>query len=138
MDVKDLMNKDTVAVFGGDTVQKAAEEMGKYNRGLVVVFDTIENKKVIGVVSNKDIINKVIAKGISPKKVFIREVMNKNPVSVKPTDHSSKAMGLMRDKGIKRVIVLENGALQGIISSNDILDAMVKYKKQLLEMAIDF
>jgi predicted transcriptional regulator len=44
----------------------------------------------------------------------------------------------MVDKGVKRVIVIENNTLQGIISSNDILQGMIKYKKELLDLAIDF
>jgi CBS domain-containing protein len=47
-------------------------------------------------------------------------------------------MALMRKHGIKRILVIENGILQGIISSNDIIDGMIKYKKQLLDMAIEF
>jgi len=138
MKVSELMNKDLVVSFGGDTVQKAAEDMAKYHRGLLPVFNNEEEKKVIGVLSNKDIIEKVIAKGKSPNKIFVSDIMMKNVISLTPDDETSKAMSLMRKYGVKRILVINNDVLQGIISSNDILDGMIRYKKKLLEMAIDF
>ena len=138
MKVSEIMNKDLVVTFGGDTVQKACEDMAKYKRGLLPVFNNIQEKKAIGVLSNKDVIEKAIAKGISPNKLFVSDIMVRNFISIPPAAETSQAMSLMRQHGIKRVLVMEKGVLQGIISSNDILDGMMKYKKKLLEMAIDF
>ncbi len=138
MKVSDLMNDEVVTVFGGDTVKAAITEMAESNRGLVVVIDSIINKKVIGVLSNKDVINKIVSKNIDPASVFVSDVMSKNYIWVRPDATSSEAMALMRKYQIKRVLVIENGSLQGIISSNDILDGMLKYKKELLDLAIDF
>ncbi len=138
MKVTELMNPHPVTVYGGDSVQKAAELMAQTGRGLLVVIDNIGDRKVIGVLSNKDIINKVIAKKISPTNRLVSEVMNREVVSIIPEAATSDAMALMRKHGIKRILVIENGILQGIISSNDIIDGMIKYKKQLLDMAIEF
>ena len=40
--------------------------------------------------------------------------------------------------GIKRIVVIDNGVVQGILSSNDLIQGMAKYKKQMLDIAIDF
>ncbi|MBR9699984.1 CBS domain-containing protein [Candidatus Woesearchaeota archaeon] len=138
MKVSGLMSKELCTVYAGDTAQKATEEMAKHNRGLLAVYNDIKDKEVIGVLSNKDIINKIIAKKISPETVFVKDIMTKGVISLSPDKTTSDAMALMREHQIKRILVIENSVLQGIISSNDILEGMVKYKKELLDMAIDF
>jgi CBS domain-containing protein len=138
MKVRELMNDQPLYVFSGDTIQKASEEMAEHHRGLVVVFDSIDTKNVIGVLSNKDIVEKVISVKKSPSSVFVRGVMRENPIACSPDDNTSKAMELMRKHNIKRIVVIQNDSLVGIISSNDILDAMIRYKKELLDLAIDF
>jgi len=138
MKVSDLMSTKCVAVYGGDSIQKISEEMAKNNRGLVVVLNNMDDRKVVGVVSNKDIINKVISKKRDPETVFATDIMSKECVAISPDKPTIDAIMLMRKHNIKRVIVIEDELLQGIISSHDLLDEMVKYKKQLLDMAIDF
>ena len=135
MKVSELMGKEVIVVYPGDSVQKVCAEMGKHNHGLAVVLNNIHEKKVVGIVSNKDIINKLISKKISPKTKVVSDIMNKKVISLSSDKLTSEAM---LKQGIKRIIVIDNGSLQGIISSNDILIEMAKRKKQLLDMAIDF
>ena len=138
MKVSELMGKDLVIVYGGDTAKKVADVMARHNHGLATVFDNINDKNIVGVVADTDIIKKVIAKGLSCEDVFVSDIMVKGVKSIAPDETTSAAMAKMIDENIKRLIVIENGVLQGIISSNDILRGMVKYKKELLDMAIDF
>lgn len=138
MKVSELMGKEVIVVYPGDSVQKVCAEMGKHNHGLAVVLNNIHEKKVVGIVSNKDIINKLISKKISPKTKVVSDIMNKKVISLSSDKLTSEAMLIMIKQGIKRIIVIDNGSLQGIISSNDILIEMAKRKKQLLDMAIDF
>jgi CBS domain-containing protein len=138
MKVSELMDKEPVIVFGGNTVKQASEKMAEKGHGLAVVLDNIQDRNVIGVITDKDIVGRVIAKGLSYGTTMVSDVMVTDVVSISPEATTSDVMILMIDKGIKRVIVIENGVLQGIISSNYILQAMVKYKKALLDMAIDF
>ncbi len=138
MKIKEIMNKDPLVVYGGDTIQHVAEEMARSDHGMAVVLDDQESKKAIGVVSNKDVINKVIARKLSLESKFAQDIMTRQLISLDPEKTTSDAMYLMRKYNIKRIIVLDNDAVQGIITSNDILDAMIRYKKELLDMAIDF
>ena len=138
MKVSELMGKDLVIVYGGDTAKKAAEMMAKHNHGLATVFDNIHDKNIIGVVADKDIIRKVIAKGLSCDGTFVSDIMEKDVKSISPDETTSAAMTMMINENIKRLIVVGNGTLQGILSSNDIIHGMVKYKKELLDLAIDF
>lgn len=138
MKVSDLMNTEPVVVYGGDTVQTAAEEMAKYKRGMVIVLNNVQDKKVVGVLSNKDIIEKVIAKKKPPVQFFVSDIMAKKVISITSDKNTTEAMGLMRKNNIKRIVVIDNGALKGVISSNDILESILKKKKELLDLAIDF
>ena len=136
--VKELMQKEVVVVYGGNTVRKAAEEMSVNNRGFLPVYDSMENKNLIGVLSNADIVSKVVSKGLDPSSITVSDIMIKKVISISPEAPTSEAMTLMRKYAVKRLPVMENNVLQGIISSNDILNAMIRYKKELLEMAIEF
>jgi CBS domain-containing protein len=138
MQISELMYTDPITVFGGDTIQHTADLMAKSNHGIAVVLNNIEDKKVIGVISNKDIINKVIAKKQSPETVFVSQVMIKNVLSLSPNETTSKAMYLMSKNNVKRIVVVEKDVLQGVISATEIVKGMLKYKKELLDLAIDF
>ncbi len=138
MKVADLMNKHTVVVYKGDNVQKAAEIMAEEQKGFLAVLDNSEEKNVVGVLSNTDIINRVMAKKIMPDSISVGEVMTKNHINIQSDATTSEAMQLMRKNNIKRVLVIDKGILQGVISSNDLLDKMIQHKKQLLDLAIDF
>ena len=138
MDIKELINTEIVVAHEGDTVQRACNLMADHNKGFLPVLNNTIERKVVGVISNKDIINKVVATGQDSQKLVVSDIMAKEPVVVSSEASTSDAMFLMRKHNIKRVLVVDNGVLQGIISSNDILDGMLKYKKQLLDMAMDF
>ncbi|MBR9699985.1 CBS domain-containing protein [Candidatus Woesearchaeota archaeon] len=137
MKVKDLMNTSPTTIFSHDTIQKAAEEMARASHGFLTVLHTVADKRVIGVVSNQDIIEKVLAKGKDPKEITVENIMTPDIVHISPDASSAAALQLMRKYRIKRILVIENQVLLGIVTSNDILDAMMKYKKDLLDMAID-
>jgi len=138
MKVKELMSTDIAVTHGGDTVQRAANLMAEYNKGLLPVLNNTVDRKVVGVITNKDVVNKVVAKKLAPNKVFVHEVMTDKPIWVGPEAPLSEAMILLRKENIKRVLVIERDILQGVLSSNDIVNAMIKHKKNLLDMAIDF
>ena len=132
------MGKEIVAVYSGDTVQKVCNEMGKYGHGIAVILNNIHEKKVMGVLSNKDVINKVISKKKSLENTRVSDIMVKKVISIRSDKLSSEAMILMIKHKIKRLVVIDNGVVQGILSSNDLLQGMAKYKKQMLDIAIDF
>ncbi|MBD3163996.1 CBS domain-containing protein [Candidatus Woesearchaeota archaeon] len=138
MKVAEIMNKEPALIYGGNTAQEAAEKMKLRNRGLLAVVNNEEERKVMGVLSNKDIINKVIAEKGSVSEIRVSDIMTREVIHVKPEAATSEAMSKIIKYGIKRVLVMENGVLQGIVSSTDIIDGMIKYKKELLDMAINF
>ncbi len=138
MKVTELMTKECVTIYEGDTIEKAISVMAKEDRGMLVVLENALSKKVVGVVTNKDVINKVISKDEDPASVRVSEIMTDKVVSLPTTATSSDAMIKMDNENIKRVLILDDDILQGVISTHDVIAGMLKHKKELLDMALDF
>lgn len=137
MQVKDLMTKDVVTANREMSVAKAAQIMAEKNVGLLVVLDTTE-QNVIGVMSDSDIISKVVARNLMSRQVMVNEIMNTEVIDISPEKTVSEAANMMRNHKIKRLPVIENNKLVGIISSTDIIRSIVEMKKALLNMALEF
>jgi CBS domain-containing protein len=115
--VKDLMSKKVNTIEENKTVFHAAKQMAKERRGYVVV---VKKGKPIGILTDSDILEKVISKGKDPKKVKVKEVMSSPIITISPEDEIVEASRLMRKNLIKRIPVVKNGKLVGIITDTDI------------------
>ena len=120
--VKDMMRKEVVSVDENSTVQKAAEKMKKIGSVLVR-----KGKKVYGIVTDSDIIKKVVAKGLDPKKVKVKDIVSYPLITVKANDTVQHASYLMRKHNIKRLPVVEGDKIVGIISATDIAKYVPDY-----------
>jgi CBS domain-containing protein len=98
------------------TVYEAIELMAEKNIGAVPV---VAGGKLLGILSERDYSRKVILKGKSSKKTFVREIMNERLVVVSPDDTVGECMRLMTEKRVRHLPVLENGNLIGILSIGD-------------------
>jgi signal-transduction protein with cAMP-binding, CBS, and nucleotidyltransferase domain len=111
------MSKKVNTIEENKTVFHAAKKMAKERRGYVVV---VKKGKPIGILTDSDILEKVISKGKDPKKVKIKEVMSTPIITISPEDELVEASRLMRKNLIKRIPVVKNGKLVGIITDADI------------------
>ncbi|MCK5698897.1 MAG: CBS domain-containing protein, partial [Candidatus Aenigmarchaeota archaeon] len=85
-----------------------------------------EKGEFIGIVSEKDIINKVVAEELYPGDVKVREIMNRPLVTIPEKETIEKAVELMKKKGIRRLAVTEGGRIVGLISETDITRQLKK------------
>lgn len=136
MEVKELMTKDIDHITNTSTVQQAAALMRAKNHGLLAVYNSED--ELIGVISNKDITNKVVALELPPGRIPISDVMVENIHTIEPKDKISTAMKKMMKHCIKRLLVVESNELKGIITTTDIFKGMVKHKKTLVDEALAF
>jgi len=149
--VKDVMSENVITISPEESIRDAIEKMAKNNvSGLIVV----ENEKVIGIISESDVIKflssgfpeiktpinvtlsilQVLESGIKIMnevkkigKLKVKDLMNKRVFSVKPEDTVLEAARIMSKKDVRRLPVIdENGKLVGVISRTDILKALVK------------
>ncbi|MBW2981222.1 CBS domain-containing protein [Candidatus Woesearchaeota archaeon] len=99
------------------TVADAAKTMDKKNVGSMPIE---EGGKVIGLISERDILKRVVAQGKDPKDTPIREVMSSPLITISPDKSIEEANELMIEKKIRRLPVEENGKLIGMVTIRDI------------------
>lgn len=115
--VRDVMSKPVLKIDSGKTVKEVGEILRKTRRDSLVV---VEKNKAIGIVTDSDLIKKVIAKNLLPSKIKVRQVMSAPLVFVKPNDTLLDATRKMKKGNIKRLAVVEGGNLVGILNLTDI------------------
>jgi len=117
---KDIMNKPLVTIKEDYSVKEAVDEMAIKNIGCVVILS--KNGFLEGILTERDIV-KLVSEGKDLEKLKVKDVMVKEIVTCSPDTKILEVATLMRDKNIRRVIVVnpEDGKPQGIITSRDLV-----------------
>lgn len=116
--IKEIMTKNPEYLPANTLLKKAAEEMLKHDFGFLPVG---ENGKLVGVVTDRDLAIRAVAKGLEPKSASLKEVMTKSVISCHENDDVHAAAKLMESKQIRRLVVLDkNEHISGVISLGDI------------------
>lgn len=116
--VGDVMTRGVIYVKPEDNIQRVAEIMRKNDIDSVIV---IENGVGIGIITNTDIITKVVADGKDPRRVKVSEIMTSPLITITPNRDIDDAARKMRDNEVKRLVVTRDGKIIGIISEFDII-----------------
>lgn len=118
---RDVMTKDVVTSSPEDTIVEVAKLMKNEDIGPVLIVDNQESRTLVGIITDRDIVLKVIAEGRDPKTTRVREVMSKKLVTCRPDDNVEVAMKAMAQYQLRRIpVVGENMKLLGIISQADV------------------
>lgn len=117
--VDEVMSSPVITVLENDTVEVVAKLMDEYNLGSVIVVD--EKKRPIGVITERDIVLRVVAKRLSAREVSAKSIMSSPLVTIEPKADLKKAAAKMWRENIGRLIVMGNGVMIGIISDKDIV-----------------
>jgi CBS domain-containing protein len=112
------------------TAYDALEIMAEKNVGALLV---IEGGLLIGVFSERDYARKVILKGRSSKSTTVREIMTGSPISVNPAMTLRDCMVVMTQNRIRHLPVLDNGAILGVISIGDVVNAVISEQESTIE-----
>ncbi|MDT8303041.1 MAG: CBS domain-containing protein [Sedimentisphaerales bacterium] len=126
-DVSEIMTSDVAVIASTVTVKEAVEVMASEDISCVVGMD---NNAVAGIFTERDLLKRVIAMKRDPAQIILKNVMSSPVVSVPANYSIPSASKAMEKMGIRRVVVMENEILQGVITQTDILKAM---KKKLQE-----
>ncbi|WP_053958548.1 CBS domain-containing protein [Sulfobacillus thermosulfidooxidans] len=116
MKVSEIMTKKVFTVSPSDSIQKAAELMKKVDCGSLPV---LENDKVAAVVTDRDITIRAVAEGKGPD-TPVKSVMFSKVVTISPDADAKEAANMMADHQIRRLPVVENGKLVGILAIADL------------------
>jgi CBS domain-containing protein len=126
MKVRDLMSYPIATVTPEATVLEAVKRMTTEKKGCVLVAKEGLLKECLGIVTTSRIFLKVFAEGRDPAAIAVREIMTEGPLVIIDLDAStSEAARLMREHSIRRLPVMKDGALVGIITSKDLLACVV-------------
>ena len=120
--VRDVMSSPVVTMGEDETSNKAAANMDMHDLGAVIV--TNKAGKSIGIITERDLVIRVIAKNLKPDTVKAKEIMTTPLVTIEPEATISDAARRMTRLDIRRLGVIYKGNLLGIISSKDILGVM--------------
>jgi CBS domain-containing protein len=115
--VKEAMKTNIAKVTSSTTILKAAKLMKKRKIGNLIV---VENKKPIGIITESDILKKVVAEGKNAKDIKVKEVMSTPIIIIDPYVSLEEAMKTMGKCNVRRLPVIENDELIGIITQKDI------------------
>ncbi len=124
-EVKDFMVTDVVTVRAEATVWEAVGLMNQHEIGCLVVMKGAEP---VGIVTERDMLKRILAKLKDPEKVKVSEIMSKPLVAAKPQIDIEDAAGIMLKRGIKKLPVVKNGHLVGLVTLTDLVFSYY-YKK---------
>lgn len=101
------------------SVREAARLMKKTQVGALLV---VEHGHLVGIFTERDALNRVLAEGLNPETTLLTEVMTLNPVTIHPDQPFLSALHLMYENGFRHVPVAENGRPLGMVSARDALE----------------
>ncbi|MGQ9478862.1 MAG: CBS domain-containing protein [Thermoproteota archaeon] len=120
--VEEVMSYPIISIDPEESIYEAVLSMVQHDISSLIVMD--KEGKDIGIITERDVIEKVIAKSKDPKEVRVREVMS-NPLKKISSDSSIlEALDIMRRSRIKKLGVERNGLLVGIVSERDLVYAI--------------
>ncbi len=121
MKAQDIMTKNPSCVTPETRVQDAARLMKDEDVGIIPVVESQGSKKLVGVITDRDIAIRVVADGAASSNSSVREVMTSNVRTSSPDDNVKDVMELMGREQVRRIPIVERGELVGIIAQADIV-----------------
>ena len=118
--VRELMEPRKLLLAAPETtVREAARSMARRTVGAVLV---VQDDRLLGIFTERDVVFRVVARGLDPTKLTISEVMTADPKTITGDKSFGHAMLLMHENGFRHLPVVENGRPIGIVSSRSALD----------------
>lgn len=136
-EILEKKGRNVCTVTSEQTVYEALELMAEKNIGAVLVM---EAEKVVGIFSERDYARKGILKARASKNTGVSEIMTRDVYCVPPWQTIDKCMGLMTNKRLRHLPVMDQGKLIGIVSIGDVVKAIISEKEfaiHELEMYVD-
>jgi CBS domain-containing protein len=118
---RDIMTKDPVFCQASDTATIAAKLMKRHNIGALPVIGNLRGKKLVGIITDRDLAMNVVAEAHDPHTITVDQIMSRPVVTCSPDDRYQKALDLMEQHQVKRIPAVDNsGRVVGMISEADV------------------
>lgn len=128
--ITDLMNTDIVVIPSDATVAEAARKMTENGVGALLVVD---DGKLTGLFSERDLLCRVVARGRDPRAVHVGDVATVEVVTLAPDMPASECLAAFKRQKVRHLPVVENGRPIGVVGLRDLLT----YMSDVIERAID-
>lgn len=130
--IKDIIkDREIYTVESGTSVKAAVDYMAEKGVGLVPV---LKEGKLVGVFSERDLVNRVIAKDKDLKSTLVDEVMSTNLVIAKVDETTDQAMAKMKEARTRHILIIDNDKLAGVLSVRDLLEIDLNQCKTTVEV----
>lgn len=118
MIVEDAMTKKLITAKITDNIVDVAKKMSENDIGSMLIT---KGDKLLGLITSEDLVKRIIIQGKDPKKTTVKEIMTKKVLTVPPDDDLEDAVKTMIDNDVKRLPVVDNNKLVGILTDGDIM-----------------
>ena len=127
--VKEIMTKEVVTIDHNATVLDVCNKYSENRVGCLVVMD---KDNPVGIVTERDIIEKIVRMGLSSKKTKVKEIMSSNLKMIHASAKVEEAAEVMKKNKIKKLPVLLNNKIAGIITVTDIANVLPDFSKRTI------
>ena len=118
MEIREIMTQPAISIHLDESAEVAARTLTHYNIGILPVCG--KDGKICGLVTDRDLVTRCMASGKTPAQTKVREIMTTGVTSVTPNMEAGAAAQLMGSHQVRRLPVIENGILQGMVSLGDL------------------
>lgn len=133
MRIADICSRSVACVGINSTARDAAWKMSECHTGTLVVVAHNEAKP-IGILTDRDLVLKVLAKGASAEAVFVGDVMTRDVGTCTANQDLFEAVQTMRRYGVRRLPVLDDrGVVMGLVTADDIHTALANHMRELAQ-----
>ena len=131
----DRKGHEVFSIQAEQTVYEAIVQMDAQNVGGLIVKDC---EKIVGIITERDYLRKVILRDRSSKKTSVETIMTRNLVSITPEHTVEEAMRLLTEKRCRHLPVFKDGQLDGILSIGDLVKAIITNQESEIHLLQDF
>lgn len=118
MPVRDIMTHGVVTAGVDLNASEVSQRMSKFNVGGVIIT---RDGEPVGIVTERDLVGKVLARDLKPSSISIKDIMSSPLTTASPDVDIMKAAQMMMRLGIKRLPIVEDGKLIGIVTDTDLI-----------------
>ncbi len=124
--VEDIMSTKVHSVDPSSSVKDVAQYMAKEGHGCVLV---VSGQMAVGIITERDIVHKITAEGIDPRKIRASDIMSTPLVTISPEATIGEAAERMSSFGIRRIVVTDkSGGLLGLLTAGDLAKWLAEEK----------
>ncbi len=136
MTLKSICNREVVIAQKNDTLVEAAKLMREYQVGSIVIVEERNGLRYpVGIVTDRDLVIELIAKEVDINLVTLGDVMYRDIILGKENDDINETIKIMRQRGIRRLPVVDDrGVLVGIVTMDDLIDLIAEELKDLVAL----